>query len=64
MTQNVDEVSKHELTINFGNDERVVITVEAIGVPKHYAAFFAHHINEKISSLEKQMNNEKSTEQS
>lgn len=63
MMQNVDEVSKHELTINFGEDERVVITVEAIGVPKHYAAFFAHHINEKISSLEK-LKDEKSTEQS
>ena len=60
--QNVEEVSKHELTIAFGENERVVITVEAIGVPKHYAAFFAHHISEKIIELENLMKDEKSTE--
>ena len=61
--QNETGVSKHEITIGFSETETVLITVEAINLPKHYAAFFAHHINETISQLEKNLKNEKSTEQ-
>lgn len=61
-----DELSKYEQTIKFGENQFVKITIQGVGVPPMYPAYFAHHIGQKINELEqsvKQSQNE-STKQS